>query len=182
MLSMTVRLSPDKDKAILFLPDGACREDLVNIDKARAHTRLHASEWYKVANSRRGRMAVDGSLLFVTGCDKAKSWRLGSISDPSNTLLSGKAGDVSYSLQLENFDSARMRSGPTPSSDTENQCIFLRGLAVSTQELATNVDAVLSTTCEGNEGEHKGLDLTGPSSTTDGCRGTQKCCMHSLSM
>lgn len=175
----STRLSHERDQAILFLPDGACREDLVNIDRANTYIRLHASQWYEIANSRRGRMAADGSLLFVTGCDKAKSWRLGSISAPSNTVLSGKAGDISYSIQLESSDSVQMRSGPTPSSDTENQCIFLRSLTVSTQELAKIVGVASSTACKGNEKERERLDsLPGPISTGEEYEGTHVYCVN----
>jgi hypothetical protein len=120
--------------ALLILPDGASREDIVNVDILGVHANLNAAAYYQIANGRRGRRASSNSLLLVTGCDKARSWKLASFSGPSDMYLSGKADNMAYRLQSECYESMQTRFGPIPLSDTENQCVFLRGLTISSQK------------------------------------------------
>jgi hypothetical protein len=106
----------------------------VTVDKLRAHAYINAATWYDFANHRRGRMAPNGALHLVTGCDKAKSWALGSFTETAKTNLAGRAGNMSYFMQSDYYDSPQIRYGPVEPSDTENQCIFLRALAIFSGE------------------------------------------------
>jgi hypothetical protein len=128
------QLSLESWGALLILPEGASREDLVNVDILGVHANLNAAAYYQVANGRRGRRAGNNSLLLVTGCDKARSWKLASFSGLSSTHLSRKADYMAYSLQSESSELMQTRFGPIPLSGTENQCVFLHGLAISSQK------------------------------------------------
>ncbi|KAJ7592792.1 hypothetical protein C8J56DRAFT_482928 [Mycena floridula] len=128
--------------AILMLPEGASRTDLVNkVMFARACAK-HGMAWLHYATEVRGRMIPDDSLYLVTGCDKTRSWGVAAFSDISRSggvdlkLLaagaSGVGGSVAYSWHKPN--SVAARSGPH-SSDSgfsmSNQCVFLRGFRIT---------------------------------------------------
>lgn len=89
--------------------------------------------WSEFANGRRSQMADNSSLQLVTGCDKAKSWALGLFSGPAMTTVAGKTAHISYALHSKYSVSPQIRFSPVSSSDTENQCVFLRGLSISFQ-------------------------------------------------
>ena len=116
------------DGAFLILPEGASREDFVDVDNLRNHGSLNAAAYYNFVNGRRERMDDDNSLLLVTGSDKAKCWEIASYSSPYNSTSS--SGRVDYSVRSCS-DSMQSRFGPIPPTDAENQCVFLRGLALS---------------------------------------------------
>ncbi len=69
-----------------MLPQGGTRFDRKNISSMRNYALEHAHEWYDYINSPSylGREALNGSLCFVTGCDKTKAWGSAAMSKPSD--------------------------------------------------------------------------------------------------
>ncbi|PBK85476.1 hypothetical protein ARMGADRAFT_973446, partial [Armillaria gallica] len=77
--------STSKDQAaFLMLPDGATRYDYKDLLSMRNYALDHAHEWYKYINSCLGREALNGSLCFITGCDKTTAWGSAAMSKPSD--------------------------------------------------------------------------------------------------
>lgn len=108
--------------AILLLPDGACRRDLVKKRKDFSeHAICNALRWYRFANEEQGREIPNGSLILVTGCDMAVSWGIASLSGPcgSNGVelnfvpshgIGMDTSTITYSWQTN--CSAIVRAGP----------------------------------------------------------------------
>ncbi|KAJ7614208.1 hypothetical protein DFH06DRAFT_135646 [Mycena polygramma] len=125
-----------KEVAVLILPEGASRQDLLPVKSFRAHVRKFSDQWNQFA---RARLPPGESLFVVTGCDKTTSWGIATVSAASGTVgvslkfaLVGIAeGTVAPRYQWEDFGSATVRaSGEIWSARTENQCIFIRGFFV----------------------------------------------------
>ncbi|KAJ7111899.1 hypothetical protein C8R44DRAFT_856500 [Mycena epipterygia] len=125
-----------KECAILVLPEGASRERLLPVEKFRAHVRKHAQQWYTFAQDR---LPSHGSLFVVTGCDKATSWGIATVSATSGdisvslkfTAVGMVEGSVTPQYQWQDFGSATVRTSRQQQSPRpENQCIFIRGFFV----------------------------------------------------
>jgi hypothetical protein len=117
--------------ALLFLPDGASRQDLVGSRDLLAYVLQNVVKWFDFAKIRRCSIS---SLFFVTGCDKAKSWGVVSSSPPVETVVREETADgVSCTWTSEFSFSPHARCSPATAS-TENQCVFVRGLAIPSQE------------------------------------------------
>ncbi|KAJ6459463.1 hypothetical protein C8R47DRAFT_139923 [Mycena vitilis] len=125
-----------KEGAILVLPEGAPRQDLLPVESFRAHVRKHSDKWYQFA---RNRLPPGESLFVVTGCDKTTSWGIATVSTASGSVgaaakfaLVGIAeGTLAPKYKWEDFGSATVRaSSDTCSRRTENQCVFVRGFFV----------------------------------------------------
>lgn len=126
--------------AILFLPDGASRKELQNKEKFRGCALKNGAEWYNHAVQKFGRIVANGSMILVTGCDKAASWGIASYrSETKNEVarFSLKATEAtkenaSFAYRWETTRPASIRAGPSIFGDkSENQCIFLRGYTIS---------------------------------------------------
>jgi hypothetical protein len=148
-----------KEGAILFLPEGASRQNLLPIESFRSHVRKHSAQWYQFA---RDCLPSAGSLFVVTGCDKTSSWGIAAASTTSGTVeISLKftvAGIVDGSLspryQWKDFGSATIRTSRECSAPrTENQCIFIRGFVVPRQIpiLTTIANKILARRVRGRE-------------------------------
>ncbi|KAJ6523373.1 hypothetical protein B0H19DRAFT_909422, partial [Mycena capillaripes] len=68
--SITYRFQ-SKEGAILLLPEGASRQDLLPVKPLFAHAKKHSSRWHEFAYDY---LPSAGSLFVVTGCDKTSSW------------------------------------------------------------------------------------------------------------
>ncbi|KAJ7357879.1 hypothetical protein DFH08DRAFT_932283 [Mycena albidolilacea] len=66
--------------AILVLPDGASRQDLLPDKTLRAHARKYSPQWYRYAREH------TGPLFVVTGCDKTTSWGIATASASSGAV------------------------------------------------------------------------------------------------
>ncbi|KAJ7312422.1 hypothetical protein DFH08DRAFT_822160 [Mycena albidolilacea] len=128
-----------KEGAILVLPQGASRQNLLPLETFRAHVRKYSAQWYTFA---RDFLSSTGSLFVVTGCDKTTSWGIATSSTTSSTVgISLKFAVVGIAestlapqYQWKDFSSATVRmSGENWPPGTENQCIFIRGFLVSRQ-------------------------------------------------
>ncbi|KAK0445322.1 uncharacterized protein EV420DRAFT_972287 [Desarmillaria tabescens] len=141
-----------KDQAaVLMLPQGGTRFDGKNLSLMRNYALAHAHEWYEYVNSPDylGREAPNGSLYFVTGCDKATAWGSAAMSRPSDTrqfsikfLVGGLAeGRVALRSSWSTQEWADTRIYPDQDIDMnaplpvrENQGIFIRGFTISVRE------------------------------------------------
>ncbi|KAJ7592759.1 hypothetical protein C8J56DRAFT_780504, partial [Mycena floridula] len=126
--------------AILMLPDGGSRCDLLAHKPFRLHAFEHAVSWYRFVNDTLGREVRNGSLYLITGCDKAASWGVASFSDCEadgsvslKFLVLAEDGDnnhLSYTWQTHN--SIAHRTGATEDGN-QNNCVFLRGFRIAIQ-------------------------------------------------
>ncbi|KAJ7864034.1 hypothetical protein B0H13DRAFT_1899359 [Mycena leptocephala] len=146
-----------KEGAILVLPDGASRQNLLPVETFRAYARHCSPQWYTFA---RDCLPSAGSLFVVTGCDKAASWGIATASTTSGaveiSLKFAVVGVAEVTLapryQWKDFGSATVRtSGEKWSAGTENQCIFIRGFLVPRRIplLTSVVTKILSRGLEG---------------------------------
>ncbi|KAL0956858.1 hypothetical protein HGRIS_002966 [Hohenbuehelia grisea] len=70
--AVTIELS-SAEGAVLFLPEGAWREEIMCSKAFSAYVDGHARQWLSFAR----RFVIEGSSLFVvTGCDKTPTWCL----------------------------------------------------------------------------------------------------------
>ncbi|KAJ7320990.1 hypothetical protein DFH08DRAFT_674588, partial [Mycena albidolilacea] len=60
--------------AVLALPHGGQVEKLRPVRFMREYAAKNAESWYKYLNGTKGFELMNGSLLLITGCEKAKSW------------------------------------------------------------------------------------------------------------
>ena len=130
------------EAAILALPAGASRQDLLDINKFRRHAIENAIRWYEFVNGNLGREAPNGSLYLVTGCDKSTTWGIASVAGatqvntPSLRFTAAQLLQASaeYTYSWETHCPATVRIGPSGLSTLQNQCIFLRGFKLTLRE------------------------------------------------
>ncbi|KAJ3514680.1 hypothetical protein NLJ89_g2235 [Agrocybe chaxingu] len=70
-----------REAAVMILPSGATREDLVDTFRLYEYVKSHATDWYQHRNLYSGLgtalpdpPGMNGTLYLITGSDKAKSW------------------------------------------------------------------------------------------------------------
>ncbi|KAJ7649898.1 hypothetical protein FB45DRAFT_731891 [Roridomyces roridus] len=128
--------------AILALPDGARREELVNLGAVRQYVVENAENWYRYVNGTRGRELKNGSLYLVTGWEKCKSWGMASFHDivmPRNELqlTFRPSADMSsgYQYRWQTCPARHKHADPSPvGRDCLNQTVFIRGFSISLGE------------------------------------------------
>lgn len=146
--------------AVLLLPDGGSRENLLNTHVFLQQALAHGLKWYEYAKIDRGRMIENGSLYLITGCDKSISWGIASFSDSTrgnNLSLKFTAPQIaaenpSRLVSWVSSSSSAVRYGPTiqhpvrvqygeqqrhlePSTPLQNQCVLVRGFRISIRPL-----------------------------------------------
>ncbi|KAJ7306997.1 hypothetical protein DFH08DRAFT_975556 [Mycena albidolilacea] len=112
--SITLR-TQSKEGAILVLPQGASRQNLLPLEIFRAHVRKYSAQWYTFA---REFLPSAGSLFVVTGCDKTTSWGIATSSTTSGTVgislklvVAGIAdGTLAPRYQWKDFGAATVHS------------------------------------------------------------------------
>ncbi|KAF9016264.1 hypothetical protein BDZ89DRAFT_1045891 [Hymenopellis radicata] len=131
--------------AVLMLPDGAHRYVAKNTSIYERYASENGIAWYQYANGTLGRGAPNGSLYLVTGCDKCRSWGTAAVSQPEETqevslkfIAAGIAeGGIALHSSCSTDFGTETRCFP-PSTitvhDMENQCVFVRGIAISVKE------------------------------------------------
>lgn len=126
-----------EEGALLFLPDGASRERLLNVGSLKSMAEAHAPQWYNFARSLgRERCA---SLNIITGCDKTSMFAMLTFSGASRSagisaLVSAAGlvdGKVSWDFSSVDYHSFDSRVGPTQQSLTRNQCVFFRSFVLA---------------------------------------------------
>ncbi len=117
----------------------------------RKYALEHAHEWYEYINSPHylGREARNGSLCFVTGCDKTTAWGLAAMSKPSDTrqfsikFLVGGLSEGRIALRSSWSTQEWTDTRIYPDQDTnmdaplpvrENQGVFIRSFTISVRE------------------------------------------------
>jgi len=125
-----------KQCAILILPEGASREELLVTRSFHEHVKENADDWHEFA---RNRLHPESSLFVVTGCDKTSSWGIATVANASATIGAtmnftvaglGKAS-LSPSYCWEDIGSATARVSASTFPRLQNQCIFIRGFRIS---------------------------------------------------
>jgi hypothetical protein len=131
--------------ALLVLPDGASRKNLIPLDEFREYAIVRTPAWYNFVTKRLRRIISNGSLYLVTGVDKARSWGVASYSNISGErhilLRPSDADDTSAPANYawERSGQVAARAGPRRPVRRENQCVFIRGykLALRTNRIAS---------------------------------------------
>ncbi|KDR76974.1 hypothetical protein GALMADRAFT_421840 [Galerina marginata CBS 339.88] len=147
--------SSASEGAILTMPVGANSEDLANIAKFRKYMAANTEHWYRYILDVRGREPQNGDVLLVTGWDKTSAWGMATFSKATDEqepfLLQFRTidqGDAGITYDWEYSGSAEVRAGPGPREkarirmgdpsqdgiEYENQCLFIRALAVDLQD------------------------------------------------
>lgn len=137
--------SASSEAAILTLPEGASRQDLLCVNKFRRHAIENTIHWYEFVNGVLGREAPNGSLYLVTGCDKSTTWGIASVARVTEAnALSLKftaarfiEANAECTYSWETYCPATVRIGPDLHSGParlQNQCNFLRGFKLTVRE------------------------------------------------
>jgi hypothetical protein len=123
----------------MVAPDGATLTEVLEEERFLRSIET-VGNWFKYAAEERHRRFK--SLTLVTGVIKCRSWSVAAISNSSR----GSSGKVAFSLMpaasgtLMASHSWReclptmCHSGPKPPSQTENQCVFVRGYRIMKQD------------------------------------------------
>ena len=133
--------------ALLVLPDGASRKNLIPLKAFREYAIVQTPAWYDFVTNQLNRIITNGSLYLVTGVDKARSWGVASYSNiPGERhilLRPSDANDTSAPATRhyawERSGQVAARAGPRRPVRQENQCVFVRGykLALRTNRIAS---------------------------------------------
>ncbi|KIK59377.1 hypothetical protein GYMLUDRAFT_678444 [Collybiopsis luxurians FD-317 M1] len=124
--------------ALLILPEGGRKTDHQQLNTFRDYAAKHARSWYAHANGPLARSIPNGSIYFVTGCDKARAWGTACFIDaqPGDVSLeyvpaeSTKRGGLpEYWFSTSN--SALSLSGTDDVFENQSGCVFLRGFKVA---------------------------------------------------
>ncbi len=134
-----------------MLPQGGTRFDRKNNHRWGTTPLNMRMEWYDYINSPSylGREALNGSLCFVTGCDKTKAWGSAAMSKPSDIrefsikfLVGGLSeGRIALRSSWTTQEWTDTRIYPDQDIDMggsppvrENQGVFIRGFTISVRE------------------------------------------------
>ncbi|KDR79338.1 hypothetical protein GALMADRAFT_1234875 [Galerina marginata CBS 339.88] len=109
--------------ALLFLPDGASQEDLINCGAIKQFIIKYAETWISYAIST-GRDIDSNSLYFVTGCTKTGDWGMATFNPwkESNLKLgqSTHPNDPRY-IWERSHGCGMARTGPGPDEELDNE-------------------------------------------------------------
>ena len=175
--------------ALLFLPDGASQEDLINSGEIKQFIIKHAETWISYAIST-GRDIDCNSLYFVTGCTKAGDWGMVTF-NPSmpwkeSSLKLGQSthpNDPRY-IWERSRGCGMARTGPGPDEELDNeglvpqnQTLFVKGYKIAFSEdawarilaeshgtIAVDTGSMNGSTSEINSGSGKTSGSQAPSS------------------
>lgn len=132
-LSMSSRA---REGAILVLPHGGSREDLLSTSRLNDYIKKHALDWYQYTCQHArssARTIPNGSLYLITGCDKAKSWC--AMAFPSKWKDAGDQIEMTY--EGEEFPCwlpskwAREQTLSLAEGKDRDFCVFARGIHIS---------------------------------------------------
>ncbi|ESK91075.1 hypothetical protein Moror_9596 [Moniliophthora roreri MCA 2997] len=130
--------------AILILPEGGTREDILNEDAFDDYAAKNAISWYSHVNGTLGRRLGGNSLILVTGVDKTVAWGAASFSHAVKGTVCMTMVPNAHTQSKYWFNSvscATAHSGPPRNNlkeanhleddDIPDQCVFMRGIRVS---------------------------------------------------
>ncbi|KAK7040784.1 hypothetical protein VNI00_009690 [Paramarasmius palmivorus] len=138
--------------AILILPDGCSRIDLVNRATFLDQAIKHGASWLEYAASRRQEPT---ELYLITGCDKTSSWGIASFVEGGDETLSlvfneiENNGKTTYKWTHNAWSTVHCkpetRKHPgrlSAADDYDNQSLFLRGFVISRHERSASASGV----------------------------------------
>ncbi|KJA16731.1 hypothetical protein HYPSUDRAFT_206826 [Hypholoma sublateritium FD-334 SS-4] len=136
--------SKKREGGILILPRGASRQDMTATDRLYEYVQRNAPHWYQVVNGYSDyAMRPNGSLVIVTGCDKAADYANASFSnteDKSHRISLRYTWKPNYDLPWTRHDHADVHwfqpYGDDIISASPNQCVFVRTLRVSLSSIS----------------------------------------------
>lgn len=135
-ISVCYRLAPAcAEAAVLTLPDGASSEDYQSLTELRTHAIRNAGAWYEFINGRLGFGARNGSVYFVSGCDKATTWGIAAVSNAaasasastsaaSAVSATSAAATISATSAAAATTAVSAATSPSPSSSSSRALRF----------------------------------------------------------
>jgi len=123
----------------MVAPDGATLTEVLEEERFLRSIES-VGNWFKYVAEERNRRFK--SLILVTGVIKCRSWSVAAISNSSRTqsgkvalsLMPSASGTLTASHSWREYIPAMCHSGPKPPSQTENQCVFVRGYRIMKQD------------------------------------------------
>ncbi|CAA7271115.1 unnamed protein product [Cyclocybe aegerita] len=117
-----------REAAVMILPSGAAREDLVDTSRLHEYVKTHATDWYQHRNLYSGINSalpdppgMNGTLYLITGSDKAKSWANAAL--PQNATMEELPMLFSYDPSS--------RDDRFTHIDYYTYSVFLRGITIA---------------------------------------------------
>jgi hypothetical protein len=125
--------------AVMVAPAGATLIEVLEEERFLRSIESVGS-WFKYAAEERRRRFR--SLILVTGVIKCRSWSVAAISNSSRansgkvvlSLLPAASGTLIASHSWREYLPTMGHSGPKPSSQADNQCVFIRGYRIMKQD------------------------------------------------
>ena len=131
--------------SILVMPNGAYRENLLNLQKFDKIAKQNAENWYKFAIGSCGRKIGNGQLRLVTGCNKTNLWGIATYADGLPRSITLAANTVQPPVEYTWDYEGRVEAKAGPRLDeflddagnqeypwnTQNQCTFLHCFTIS---------------------------------------------------
>jgi hypothetical protein len=123
----------------MVAPDGATLTEVLEEERFLRSIES-VGRWFKYAAEERHRRFK--SLILVTGVIKCRSWSVAAISNTSRassgkvafSLMPAASGTLTASHSWRECIPTMCHSGPKPPSQTENQCVFVRGYRIMKQD------------------------------------------------
>ncbi|KAF8553282.1 hypothetical protein OG21DRAFT_1510417 [Imleria badia] len=129
--------------AILILPQGATRHDLLPKERFRMTAIEHAFDWYEIARKRHGESIGGCSLYLITGFYKARSWSLASFHNATGTQLNTRRikvvprdiGESKAGRYWECTFPVDCRDGPGGNHNgSANQTVYISGFKIAVRD------------------------------------------------
>ena len=119
---------------ILIFEGGANRYDLTSTARVRAYLKEHAVDIYRYMNNYEYHriLVPNGSLFVITGCDKAKTYKLAFF--PDHPWNAGKATFLSYKDGNWDQNKGFATDSNDDRPDIAQASVFLRGIRVALSE------------------------------------------------
>lgn len=119
---------------------------MISTDRLYDYVKRNAPHWYQAINHYGGVSFTNGSMVFVTGCDKTKNYA--NVGFPYGYTRNPKKLDIRYTQKADgskpwsSIDQAETRyyrpskEIPDLVESAQTQCIFIRGLRFSLSEFS----------------------------------------------
>ncbi|KJA20145.1 hypothetical protein HYPSUDRAFT_142675, partial [Hypholoma sublateritium FD-334 SS-4] len=136
--------SRKREGGILILPHGASRQDMADTDRLYEYVQRNAPHWYQVINEYSDyAFHPNGSLVIVTGCDKATDYANASFSNTEESphrISLRYTRKPNYDLPWTRHDHADVHWFQPYKDDvisaSPNKCVFVRTLRVSLSSIS----------------------------------------------
>lgn len=125
------------DGALLILPEGSERYDLLNEDLFLEQASRHGIEWYNYAVNRRRRIINPDSLYLITGIYKTRSWSVAAFENVMENehhtahFKQIERDSMTPTYTWETTCALDWRVGPHIDYDIPNQAVFIYGFKIA---------------------------------------------------